>query len=191
MCRYMHEFGRHGMSQLQPAALTPQPSGADALQPRVNQAAAHTEAAAVAAVEQPAQAEQQPAQLAEVQQMVPSHQAKPVDAETTDASAAAARAASVPEPSAFATPEQQQQQLESPQQPLKPQISSPSRSGARQGSGMVTQGSTRQRIKDRLRRCAAVLIFSCTLHVLTMLHTAGRVLNGSILEKMPQADHWR
>lgn len=159
MCRYMHEFGRHGMSQLQPAALTPQPSGAEALQPQVDQAAAHTEAAAAAAAaaEQQGQAEQQPALLANMQQTAATSQAKPIDAETTDASAAAMRTASVPEPSAFAAPEQQQHQPESPQPLLQPQSRSPPRSGSRQSSGMATQGSTRQRIKERLRRCAAAV----------------------------------
>ena len=153
------------MSQLQSAALTPQPSGADALQPQSEAAAAH---AAAAAAEPQAQAEQQPAHRADVQQSSASHRAEAVDAETTHASSAAMRTASVPEPSAFAAPEQQQHQPESPQQSPKPQISSPSRSGSRQSSGMVPQGSTRQRIKDRLRRCAPA-VASCTVPALDAL----------------------
>ena len=159
MCRYMHEFGRHGMSQLQPAALTPQPSGAETLQPQDDWAAAYTDAAAAAAAaaEQQGQAEQQPALLANMQQTAATSQAKPIDAETTDASAATTRTASVPEPSAFAAPEQQQHQPESPQQLLQPQSRSPPCSGSRQSSGMATQGSTRQRIKECLRRYAAAV----------------------------------
>ena len=159
MHRYIYEFGRHGMSQLQPAALTPQPSAAEGLQPQVE------EAASAAAPGQQGTAGQQPMLVADGQPLAASPASKAVNAVSVHASSAAARTVSAPEPSEFAAPEQQEQ-LVSPQQAERPPASSPPRSGSRQSSGSVPQGSTRQRIKDRLRRCAPAIALctTCTEH---------------------------
>lgn len=133
--RYLYEFGRHGVSQLQPATLSSYPSAAETL-PCLGEAVLDTAA-------------KQTAQMAGAQQ--PAMRVPKSPTAGWASSVTASTAGSATGSAAGYSMEAGQVPRMAPDQQQKSPSASPPRSG-RRSSGETPHASTRQRIRERLRR---------------------------------------